>query len=499
MFSIQILAGMRTYVLCIAVSAIMVSALVVTATVVYAHGEDGNTYTIVMNDEGYDPTDIEIAVGDTIEFKNEGSLARWPASNIHPTHSVYPGTHIDNCSEEMTEEMFDACDELTTGESFSFTFTEPGNWRYHDHITPELNGQISVVGDKVEEPIRLHEQITNTVRDWWQQLQMRWRVYQVQQSSSLEKYAVVDVAGDYDQLELLIRAFGAQAVMERLLVETDGGSVIDCHTEAHEVGRMAYQVYGAEVFETGDESCHSGFYHGAMESFIAEKGTADMAGSIEELCSIFDTTFGLFECLHGVGHGVMAYEDYNLPHALDVCDELSTSFARTSCYGGAFMENVVVAQGGVSVPGHSTTWISDTDMHYPCNEMLDNETRAEQCYMMQTSWMLYQNDYDFSVVADECEQAPASMQDACFVSLGRDAAGHTLRDPQSINEICAYTETNQENYNSCVRGAVNVIIDFWGAKHTDQAQQYCEQVPNSVGQEQCNEIVEYRLEEIFTN
>lgn len=462
-----------------------------------ASGNEGITYTIRMSEAGYEPANITIRVGDTVGFANVGLYGRWPASNIHPTHSVYPGTHIDKCHTSDGVGMFDACTEMMPGETFYFTFHEPGNWRYHDHITPDFNGVIVVEGEKEVVEKSFWKRFVEFLSNKWAELVQMREVSELANTTSVQDWNIVETVENKTELELLLRTFGAEAVMSRLLEETGGGTVIDCHNQAHEVGRIAYLVYGAEVFETGDESCHSGFYHGAMESFISDTGTTNIATNIEQLCDVFGTRFGLFECLHGVGHGVLAYEDYDLLRALDVCGELSTEFAQTSCYGGVFMENVVVGQGLGSTPGHTTSWLRYDDPHYPCNVLDANSVRAEQCYLMQTSWMLQLANHDFETVAPMCEDAPANLRSTCYISFGRDAAGHSLREPAAILEKCAYIESNQSDYNACVYGAVNVILDFWGAKHSNQAQEFCAQINNQEAREECNGIIEFRLIDIF--
>ena len=84
-----------------------------------AHDE---SVTIYMSEQGYQPADIEVHVGETIVFENVGAKYRWPASNIHPTHRAYPGTDIDNCGTDKEVNMFDACRSIKPGESFEYTF-----------------------------------------------------------------------------------------------------------------------------------------------------------------------------------------------------------------------------------------------------------------------------------------------------------------------------------------------------------------------------------------
>ena len=104
----------------------------------------GVSHTISMTDTGFEPADVTIAVGDTVTFVNNGQAAKWPASDVHPTHRSYPGSDINKCGTAEAENIFDSCRGLSTGESYSFTFTEAGSWEYHDHRQASHGGTITV-------------------------------------------------------------------------------------------------------------------------------------------------------------------------------------------------------------------------------------------------------------------------------------------------------------------------------------------------------------------
>lgn len=102
------------------------------------------TYTINMTDSGFSPSTLTVAAGDTVRFVNTGSTLKWPASNNHPTHTVYPGSNVSKCGGDET--IFDACHGLATDEIFEFIFNETGTWGYHDHIGT-ANGSITVTAE----------------------------------------------------------------------------------------------------------------------------------------------------------------------------------------------------------------------------------------------------------------------------------------------------------------------------------------------------------------
>lgn len=96
------------------------------------------TNIITLSDDGFSPSQILVKKGDTVTFKNESSSPMWPASSVHPTHRDYPTT--GGC----LGSTFDACKGIAPGESWSFTFDASGTWKYHDHLSPQWRGAITV-------------------------------------------------------------------------------------------------------------------------------------------------------------------------------------------------------------------------------------------------------------------------------------------------------------------------------------------------------------------
>lgn len=99
---------------------------------------------VTFTDAGYAPATITVKQGESVTFKNEGTAATWPASAMHPTHAVYPGSGIEKCGTDEQAGIFDACRGLNAGESWSFQFNEIGDWKYHDHLNPTKFGAIIV-------------------------------------------------------------------------------------------------------------------------------------------------------------------------------------------------------------------------------------------------------------------------------------------------------------------------------------------------------------------
>ena len=92
--------------------------------------QSGAEHIVELRDDGYLPKNLTIQKGETVKFITTRDGYFWPASNLHPSHGIYP--------------EFDPKEPIAAEESWSFRFDEAGNWRYHDHISPYFTGAIEV-------------------------------------------------------------------------------------------------------------------------------------------------------------------------------------------------------------------------------------------------------------------------------------------------------------------------------------------------------------------
>lgn len=83
-----------------------------------------------MISAGFDPETVTVKKGTEVCYVNEDMEARWPASNIHPTHEIYSD--------------FDPKTPVRSGDTWCFDFTKSGIWKFHDHLFPEFVGTVNV-------------------------------------------------------------------------------------------------------------------------------------------------------------------------------------------------------------------------------------------------------------------------------------------------------------------------------------------------------------------
>ena len=90
---------------------------------------NGQTVAVSIENFAFNPPTITIKSGTTITWTNNDAAPHLVASNPHPTHTDLPGLQSES---------------LSTGQSYSFTFTQKGTWGYHCHLHPSMKGTIIV-------------------------------------------------------------------------------------------------------------------------------------------------------------------------------------------------------------------------------------------------------------------------------------------------------------------------------------------------------------------
>jgi plastocyanin len=353
-------------------------------------------YVIELRKDGFHPNNLTIKEGDTVVFttKNEGPF--WPASNVHPTHTVYPD--------------FDPKKPIPAGESWSYTFKEAGSYKFHDHIVSTYEGEIIVEkkdGTKV------------TIDCTVQQNQQCW-----------------------EQLILeTLRSEGVKATFDMVvnLSETEPGFANDCHGLAHLIGEKAYAQYVAqENFDITPATslCGYGFYHGFMETMLLTTGNIDEA---REFCRYVDqklagqASAAGAACFHGTGHGTIDGSDPTAWGDIDammapgfkLCALLATNELETYLCDTGVLNAIEILSAD---PKYGISEIQ-TDPFPMCNKQI--VSRREGCYANMLPIVLKMTNNDFQKSMDYVN---ANMIDHDVIAID----GNTVNDLTTLGLMFEY-------------------------------------------------------------
>jgi hypothetical protein len=271
---------------------------------------------------------------------------------------------------------------------------------------------------------------------------------------------------------------------------------INAWTPAKEIGAVYLQCN--ELFQ-------SGCYHGVIQAFFAYRGTdsASVVGLCRDTPGIRGNGWLRFQCVHGIGHGLVQTYTMNLPHALAGCDQLGDAWDSESCYGGAFMEFIVGGRGqshhphlpansGDSTPGidqgamdhgameHAAMAAADTwpafrprnrtDLLYPCSVLGDRYQRS--CYQMQAGLIAEVTGLDFGKIASVCDTAPERYRPPCYQGIGTYVSGVTAREPGESIRMCSLGAPRYRPW--CYVGLVKNFVDV--TANTDDGIALCKRL-----------------------
>ena len=276
------------------------------------------------------------------------------------------------------------------------------------------------------------------------------------------------------------------------------------HEYAHAIGIAAYKASldVAGAFKSCTEILQSGCYHGVIQTYllsVPQVGAAEVNAVCREWTAADADRWLRFQCVHGMGHGLEMYLTHDLPRALEGCDLLMDEWDRKSCYGGAFMENVVFATdssmtqmvmsdvpGGQAMEMPGTTkfkMIDRADPYYPCSAM--DAKYQEDCWLMQPAVMLQIYDGDFDKTFRACDGAPVERRASCYQGTGTEVSGAVS---MVHHDAILYCSRGLERWRPwCYTGVVKNFIDVT-AKSADGIA-FCKVVPERASQLKCYQSV----------
>jgi hypothetical protein len=222
---------------------------------------------IVLTSEGWRPLQLVIKKGTEVTFSSELDRPFWPASDLHPTHSIYPD--------------FDPREPVAATSSWSFTFDTPGVWKFHDHMASRFTGEVIVLDGEGK-----------IIRETCSERAQTPTCFEQRLKTALKN------RGLNAALELMAQLYADSSVFRA-----------SCHSYSHILGAEAFDLFEDGRLEklSGKVSyCGYGFFHGFMEKMLQTSGNVaeaqDFCKKVGELLAK-ETSDAEGACYHGIGHG----------------------------------------------------------------------------------------------------------------------------------------------------------------------------------------------------
>ena len=418
--------------------------LVLLVTPVSAHSE---IYTVIMQEDGFEPAEITVDENSTILFINKDKVDRWPASNIHPTHGIYP--------------QFDPQKSVTPGSSWVFKPKKVGTWKYHDHLNPHQRGVITVnkettpstsenIEDKTQDE-NILSKIKNYITSFFKKFMSTFKKLNINKTISSEDFKKLADDEQIKGLENIFESKGAQYtwVFFKTTFKGEAGSSGNIHDLAHYLGSLMYENGGFEAISFCTTEYAFGCYHGFLDKAF-EKGLDELAVA-ELACSRLGpiNSGPVASCIHGIGHGIASfYNTSDIKGSLASCNRLQTG--SNYCHDGVFME---------FARGASNDFYPESDRLSPCSILKEEfgDKYSFACGRNQPEVLMQRFNYTFEAVVDLClVSEDPEFKTACFDTLGFKLAS-TTNSADGIIAGCAKISDAELN-SRCVQSAAGELI-----------------------------------------
>jgi len=224
------------------------------------------------------------------------------------------------------------------------------------------------------------------------------------------------------------------------------------------------------------QQCGGSIFHGVVQNHLQlQKFNGVPLNDIDiyEVCSKYkdDTAFiNRWQCIHGLGHGLIDIYDYDTRSALIRCEEFELRLEQISCGKGVFMQNQV------HWTETKTGDFDEIDLYYPCNAAPSKYMPT--CYHYHINYMSIKSGgikiqiYDAFDICDKI--SPEEMIKYCYYGLGRQLQSRTFLDWDRALFLCQQGD-RQDLHSYCVEGMLMTLVN--GDTDPSYGFSFCEGLP----------------------
>lgn len=214
---------------------------------------------------------------------------------------------------------------------------------------------------------------------------------------------------------------------------------LDQHLLGHTVGDILYQQKGIDGMALCTQDFRNACSHTMVIGALLEYGEGVLP-RIREACHLAPGGSGAYTmCFHGLGHGVLAYNLYDMEKTAVMCRKFGTAAYQdreaVECFGGAIME--IIGGGGHDRAYWETRrqeYLDPADPFGFCERAIVPDEFRSICYTYMTPFAFEAVGADMADPGPEafkksfvfCDQVPAgerAEREACFGGFGKEFIG----------------------------------------------------------------------------
>ncbi len=259
----------------------------------------------------------------------------------------------------------------------------------------------------------------------------------------------------------------------------------ETHLLIHTIGDFIYDEFGKEGLSECRDYFLSACYHAVILNTLGDNG---MDGVVEamEICEKAGGRTVASQCAHGAGHGFVAWHDYDLLKALQMCDELgekAANFPYYNCYDGVFMENIWGVHNGAP---SEKRWVKADDLYYPCNDPRIPEKYVNGCWSNQATLIYQHLKGNLRKTAEVCDSVENTQyKETCYNNFSRQIHPLTGGSIEKVKSICE-NATGEAWRDYCI---LTNVTAYWSVGDHELPEKICESLADPLRQK-CLERLE---------
>ena len=310
-----------------------------------------------------------------------------------------------------------------------------------------------------------------------------------------------------DYLQKISRTYGGEKgfIMLREGVLPSG---MDIHLLGHAIGDVLYNQEGIEGMQYCTHEFRNACSHSIVIGGLLEHGMG-IFDHIHEACARAPGGTGAYTmCFHGFGHGVLAFTDYDLPQAIEICKKAGTAeygFQEYhQCVGGVIMELHSGVHDEAVWRENAKQYIDFENPTQMCERDYIEEGAKRMCYAYISPYIFDAAGWRFGNLTDEvvensfaiCSEVPSEFyRMVCSANLGKEfivlAENRDIRNMEDISDRAVQQSIHwcslaldKSVESVCVQEIVNSL--YWGGEnHYSASLRFCAQVNDRSVRDDC--------------
>ncbi|MBX9765215.1 hypothetical protein K2X83_01080 [Patescibacteria group bacterium] len=289
---------------------------------------------------------------------------------------------------------------------------------------------------------------------------------------------------------------------------------VDIHLLAHVVGDILYKQKGIEGIKICTPDFRNACSHSIVIGMLTEHGESSLP-EIVATCKQAPGGKGAYTmCFHGLGHGVLAFNEYRLEKAVEMCKKTGTAQYNNreyiECVGGASMEMMAGVHDRDAWEKQRENYFEKDDPLAPCNATFMPAEVRPICYIHLTPHLFeaagmslgkpdpayYARSFSY---CDKISVTNISDRQACYGGFGKEFTVFAqerdvrnigdMQEPalKRVREWCALAG-DVKGERDCNAYALNSL--FWGGENNPDASfTYCAIAPDPEQSRLCYELL----------